>query len=70
MTVAVTLFNPMVYQISGFRWSFFDAGDVSNGIEPCCDIGFSVSLPAGCLVDVQNRVSFEVINTTLVLLIP
>ena len=27
----VTLFNPVVYLISGFRWSFFDLGDV--GIE-------------------------------------
>jgi len=25
----VTLFNPVVYLVSGFRWSFFDNGDVS-----------------------------------------
>jgi len=25
----VTLFNPVVYLISGFRWTFFDKGDVS-----------------------------------------
>jgi len=25
----VTLFNPVVYLISGFRWSFFESGDVS-----------------------------------------
>ena len=25
----VTLFNPMVYLISGFRWSFYDTADVS-----------------------------------------
>jgi ABC-2 type transport system permease protein len=25
----VTLFNPIVYLISGFRWSFFESGDVS-----------------------------------------
>jgi ABC-2 type transport system permease protein len=29
----VTLFNPVVYLISGFRWSFFGAGDVSVGIS-------------------------------------
>ena len=29
----VTLFNPVVYLISGFRWSFFDASDVSVGIS-------------------------------------
>ncbi len=26
---AVTLFNPVVYLISGFRWSFFESSDVS-----------------------------------------
>lgn len=29
----VTLFNPVVYLISGFRWSFFDASDVSVGVS-------------------------------------
>ena len=29
----VTLFNPVVYLISGFRWSFFDAGDVAIGVS-------------------------------------
>jgi len=29
----VSLFNPVVYLISGFRWSFFDKGDVSVGIS-------------------------------------
>ncbi len=27
----VTLFNPVVYLVSGFRWSFYGAGDVSVG---------------------------------------
>ncbi len=27
----ITLFNPVVYLISGFRWSFYDASDVSVG---------------------------------------
>ena len=26
---SVTLFNPIVYLVSGFRWSFFESGDVS-----------------------------------------
>ncbi len=30
---AVTLFNPVVYLISGFRWSFFGLADVSVGIS-------------------------------------
>lgn len=29
----VTLFNPIVYLVSGFRWSFFDVADVSIGIS-------------------------------------
>ena len=29
----VTLFNPVVYLVSGFRWSFFDISDVSPGIS-------------------------------------
>jgi ABC-2 type transport system permease protein len=29
----VTLFNPVVYLISGFRWSFFEVADVSIGVS-------------------------------------
>ena len=29
----VTLFNPVLYLISGFRWSFFETADVSVGIS-------------------------------------
>jgi ABC-2 type transport system permease protein len=29
----VTLFNPVVYLISGFRWSFFEIADVSVGMS-------------------------------------
>jgi ABC-2 type transport system permease protein len=29
----VTLFNPIVYLISGFRWSFFELADVNVGIS-------------------------------------
>ena len=29
----VTLFNPVVYLISGFRWSFYEIADVSVGIS-------------------------------------
>jgi ABC-2 type transport system permease protein len=29
----VSLFNPVFYLISGFRWSFFDKGDVDVGIS-------------------------------------
>jgi ABC-2 type transport system permease protein len=29
----VTLFNPVVYLISGFRWSFYGIADVGVGIS-------------------------------------
>jgi ABC-2 type transport system permease protein len=29
----VTLFNPVLYLISGFRWSFFEVSDVSVGLS-------------------------------------
>ena len=29
----VSLFNPVVYLVSGFRWSFFGQGDVSIGLS-------------------------------------
>jgi ABC-2 type transport system permease protein len=30
---AVSLFNPIVYVISGFRWTFYGTGDVSIGVS-------------------------------------
>jgi len=36
----VTLFNPIVYLISGFRWSFFDLADVHIGISVAAILGF------------------------------
>ena len=29
----VTLFNPVVYLVSGFRWSFLGVSDISPGIS-------------------------------------
>ena len=29
----ITLFNPVVYLISGFRWSFYESSDVSVGVS-------------------------------------
>ncbi|MGE5512717.1 MAG: ABC transporter permease [Bacteroidota bacterium] len=29
----ISLFNPVVYLVSGFRWSFYDQGDVSIGLS-------------------------------------
>ena len=37
-----SLFNPIVYLISGFRWSFYGAADVSVGISMLMTVGFFV----------------------------
>jgi ABC-2 type transport system permease protein len=36
----VTLFNPVVYLIDGFRWSFFDTADVGVGWSLGATLGF------------------------------
>jgi ABC-2 type transport system permease protein len=35
-----TLFNPVVYLISGFRWSFYGIADVSVGVSLAMTVGF------------------------------
>lgn len=42
----VTLFNPVLYLISGFRWSFFEVADVGVGISLAMILVFLLS----CLV--------------------
>ena len=44
----ITLFNPVVYLISGFRWSFYGVADVNVGISVVAILGFL----ALCLVAV------------------
>jgi ABC-2 type transport system permease protein len=44
----VTLFNPVVYLISGFRWSFYGIADVSVGLS----LGMTVFFLAICLATV------------------
>jgi len=36
----VALFNPVVYLISGFRWTFYGQGDVAIGISVAATVGF------------------------------
>jgi ABC-2 type transport system permease protein len=38
----VTLFNPVVYLVSGFRWSFYDRGDVSVAVSLLMTFAFLV----------------------------
>jgi ABC-2 type transport system permease protein len=41
----VTLFNPVVYLISGFRWSFYGVSDVSLGVS----VGMTMVFLVACL---------------------
>ena len=41
----VTLFNPVVYLISGFRWSFYGLADVSLGVS----LGMTLIFLAACI---------------------
>jgi len=36
----ITLFNPVVYLISGFRWSFYEIADVHIGTSLVMTFGF------------------------------
>jgi ABC-2 type transport system permease protein len=38
----ITLFNPVVYLISGFRWSFYGTSDVSVEVSLAMTFGFFV----------------------------
>ena len=42
----VTLFNPVVYLINGFRWSFYGISDVSVGVS----LGMTLGFMAACLI--------------------
>jgi ABC-2 type transport system permease protein len=44
----ITLFNPVVYLVSGFRWSFYGVSDVSVGLS----FGMTMGFLALCLVAV------------------
>ncbi len=46
----VTLFNPVVYLISGFRWSFYENADVSVALS----LGITLLFLVGCLVAIAR----------------
>ena len=47
----VALFNPVVYLVSGFRWSFFGHGDVSLGLS----LGVTFAFLVAALATVASR---------------
>ncbi|MEO8684055.1 MAG: sugar ABC transporter permease, partial [Devosia sp.] len=42
----VSYFNPVVYLISGFRWSFYGVADVNVAVS----LGITLAFLAACLV--------------------
>ena len=42
----ISLFNPVVYLVSGFRWSFIGTSDVGVGVS----LGMTFAFMALCLV--------------------
>ena len=48
----VTLFNPVVYLVSGFRWAFYDVSDVS----PEVSFGMTLLFMLGCLLTVRRMI--------------
>jgi ABC-2 type transport system permease protein len=44
----VTLFNPVVYLISGFRWAFFEVADVGVAVS----LGMTLAFLLACLVTI------------------
>jgi ABC-2 type transport system permease protein len=45
----ISLFNPVVYLISGFRWSFYGNADVSVGLS----LGMTLGFLFACLLAVR-----------------
>ncbi|MDC0664314.1 ABC transporter permease [Marinobacter sp. SS21] len=44
----ITLFNPVVYLISGFRWAFYGVSDIHVGIS----VGMTLLFLAGCMATI------------------
>jgi ABC-2 type transport system permease protein len=42
----ITLFNPVVYLVSGFRWSFYGISDVAVGVS----LGMTLAFFVACLI--------------------
>ena len=55
----VTLFNPVVYLVSGFRWSFYGISDVSVGVSLGMTLRLPGRLPRHRRLDLQDRLPPE-----------
>ena len=53
----ITLFNPVVYLISGFRWAFFETADVGVALSLAAIAPLHPRLPRRRLVDLPHRLA-------------
>ena len=59
-----SLFNPVVYLISGFRWSFYGTSDVGSRREPRDDARLLRHLPRHRRLDLQDRLPAQELTGT------
>ena len=60
----ISMFNPVVYLISGFRWAFFGIADVPVAYRLLQSRLFG-TVPAGRLLDFQNRLAHPSVTWSL-----
>ena len=58
----VTLFNPVVYLVSGFRWSFYGMADVSVGLSLASTVAVHGAVPGVLWLDLPDRLPAEGVN--------
>ena len=61
----ISLFNPLVYLISGFRWSFYGVADVDIGISLGGDARLPGRLHRHRVVDLQDRLQAQELRQRL-----
>ena len=59
----ITLFNPVVYLISGFRWSFYGISDVNVGVSAGRIAGLPGAVPGGGVVDLPDGLQAQGVIT-------
>ena len=58
----VSLFNPVVYLVSGFRWSFYGRGDVERRRQPRLHGAVHRGLPGHPVADLPHGLSPQAIG--------
>ncbi len=58
----ITLFNPVVYLVNGFRWSFYGKADVDVVVSVGMTVGFLLVCLARGLVDLPHGLETEVVT--------